>query len=251
LPLLAIEALVRGVLTHLQARKLDRAAAVYAVGGWLLVQVASITLPTFGAPEWTLRAFIALAVVGFPLTLAIAWVVAPHPSAAGAVSPKTGITDIALLAAVGTVIVLILAQAGYAFLRPSSAIQRQRLLASSRAAPETPPQGSVAVLPFVNMSGDPAKEYFSDGISEELLSDLSNDPRLRVAARTSSFAFKGKNEDIETIANALRVRRGRGKRPRSRQSRAHHRAADQRERRLSPLVGDLRPRPFRHPLGPG
>jgi len=68
------------------------------------------------------------------------------------------------------------------------------------------PAASVAVLPFVNLSGNPAKEYFSDGFSEELLNDLSNDSRLRVAARTSAFAFKGRNEDVEAIAQALRVR---------------------------------------------
>lgn len=65
---------------------------------------------------------------------------------------------------------------------------------------------SIAVLPFLNMSGDPAKEYFSDGFSEELLNDLANTPQLRVAARTSSFSFKGKNADIHEIARKLNVR---------------------------------------------
>jgi TolB-like protein/DNA-binding winged helix-turn-helix (wHTH) protein len=76
------------------------------------------------------------------------------------------------------------------------------------AAPNVPlgPAASVAVLPFVNMSGDPSKEYFSDGFTEEVLDELSNDPRLQVAARTSAFAFKGKNGDIATIARGLHVR---------------------------------------------
>ncbi len=64
---------------------------------------------------------------------------------------------------------------------------------------------SVAVLPFVNMSGDPANEYFSDGITEEILNAIAHLPGLRVAARTSSFAYKGKNEDIAAIARNLRV----------------------------------------------
>jgi len=68
-----------------------------------------------------------------------------------------------------------------------------------------PPPQSVAVLPFVNMSGDPAQDYFSDGFSEELINDLANEPHLNVASRTSSFAFKGKNENIETIARTLYV----------------------------------------------
>ena len=68
-----------------------------------------------------------------------------------------------------------------------------------------PNEASIAVLPFVNMSGDSAKEYFSDGISEELLNDLANVPTLRVAARTSSFVFKNRRADIKTIARQLGV----------------------------------------------
>ena len=70
----------------------------------------------------------------------------------------------------------------------------------------SPAEASIAVLPFLNMSGDPAKEYFSDGFSEELLNDLANTPQLRVAARTSSFAFKGKRADVQEIADKLHVR---------------------------------------------
>src|SRR5262249_19436547 len=71
--------------------------------------------------------------------------------------------------------------------------------------PVTGPPGSVAVLPFSNLSGDASKDYFSDGFSEELLNELSNNPQLRVAARTSSFAFKGKNEDVAEMARTLHV----------------------------------------------
>jgi TolB-like protein/DNA-binding winged helix-turn-helix (wHTH) protein/tetratricopeptide (TPR) repeat protein len=76
-----------------------------------------------------------------------------------------------------------------------------------RSSPEAPAisANSVAVLPFVNMSGDPAHELISDGVSEELLDELSNVPALRVAARTSSFAFKGKNTDVKEIARVLSV----------------------------------------------
>jgi serine/threonine protein kinase/tetratricopeptide (TPR) repeat protein len=73
---------------------------------------------------------------------------------------------------------------------------------STPAQPSTP---SIAVLPFVNMSDDKSQEYFSDGLSEELLNDLAKIPRLRVAARTSSFQFKGKNEDLRTVGEKLNV----------------------------------------------
>jgi TolB-like protein/DNA-binding winged helix-turn-helix (wHTH) protein/tetratricopeptide (TPR) repeat protein len=96
-------------------------------------------------------------------------------------------------------VVLILAVAAYG------------LLLSTRTAVDTstslrPAEASIAVLPFLNMSGDAGKEYFSDGFSEELLNDLANTPQLRVAARTSSFAFKNKHVDVQEIANKLHVR---------------------------------------------
>ena len=68
-----------------------------------------------------------------------------------------------------------------------------------------PPPHSVAVLPFVNMSGDPKQEYFSDGVTEELLNSLSRLNELQVVARTSSFSFKGQNLDVSTIAHKLNV----------------------------------------------
>jgi TolB-like protein/DNA-binding winged helix-turn-helix (wHTH) protein/tetratricopeptide (TPR) repeat protein len=74
-----------------------------------------------------------------------------------------------------------------------------------RAQPPVISENSVAVLPFVNMSGNPSRELISDGISEELLDELSNVPALRVAARTSSFAFKGKNTDVKQIGRVLSV----------------------------------------------
>lgn len=77
--------------------------------------------------------------------------------------------------------------------------------AASNAATFSPPPHSVAVLPFVNMSGDASQEYFSDGLSEELLDALVQVDSLRVAARTSSFSFKGKDVDVETIARRLNV----------------------------------------------
>jgi TolB-like protein/Tfp pilus assembly protein PilF len=77
--------------------------------------------------------------------------------------------------------------------------------AATAAAPFTPPPHSLAVLPFVNMSGDPSQEYFSDGLTEELLNSLTRINELRVAARTSAFSFKGKDTDIGTIARKLNV----------------------------------------------
>ena len=102
---------------------------------------------------------------------------------------------------------------------------------------------SVAVLPFANMSADPENEYFTDGMAEEIINALSKIQSLRVASRTSSFAFKGKNEDIGEIGRKLQgVDGSRGKRAQDRQPPAHHRSARERRRRISALVGALRSR---------
>jgi TolB-like protein len=197
---------MRQLLKAAQARKLDRIAAAYAVAGWILVQAASITFPTFDAPQWVLRVFIIAVLVGFPLTLALAWTVVPAPRRAGkALAPSTR-TDIVLLALLGLVAVLAAAQFAYELWRTPEGARPKTSTPATATEQPVAADASIAVLPFVNMSGDPKKEYFSDGISEELLNDLANIPALRVASRTSSFAFKGKSEDIKKIAKVLGVR---------------------------------------------
>ena len=196
------------LLRTIQQRKLDRVAAAYGVAAWLFVQAASIALPTFGAPAWVLKILIVAAIVGFPLALWIAWHVTPPPRHKHGAPAQSTATDMALLGLLGLVIVLtageLAAQLG---LLPGVSTPSVPKSASDVAAPSlSPPGTSIAVLPFSNMSGDAAKEYFSDGISEELLNQLANIPELRVAARTSSFAFKGRNQDIRSIARALNVR---------------------------------------------
>jgi len=197
---------VQSLLRVIQQRKLDRVAAAYSVAAWLVVQAFSIALPTFGAPPWVLKIFIVLAVGGLPLTLWIAWHMAPprHHRHQAAPPPSTA-TDIALLALLAAVVIVsgleILSLAGL-----FSGLSRSGIAggpgASANGASSKP---SIAVLPFTNMSGDPSKDYFSDGISEELSNQLANAPDLRVAARTSAFAFKGKSEDIRKIGSALDV----------------------------------------------
>jgi TolB-like protein/predicted Zn-dependent protease len=185
------------LLRAAQARNLDRIAVAYAVAGWILVQGASIVLPAFDAPIWTLRAFIVAVVMGFPATLGIAWFAVSPAVVAHAPAGLVSHRELVLLALLGVVLLLSVSEA--LFLRvPVPAVPAPRHA--------TPIEASIAVLPFVNMSGDAHKEYFSDGISEELLNDLSNVPGLRVAARTSSFAFKNRTVDIKTIAHLLGVR---------------------------------------------
>jgi TolB-like protein/cytochrome c-type biogenesis protein CcmH/NrfG len=198
---------VQSLLRGIQQRKIDRVAAAYAVAAWLVVQGASIVLPTFGAPLWVLKVLIVAAIAGFPLTLWIAWHLTPvpHHRRHGPPPPLTA-GDMALLVLLAGVMVVSAAEiAGQSGLLPGLSKTAPSMRAGSPTSDSSPPRTSIAVLPFANMSGDASKEYFSDGISEELLNQLANAPDLRVAARTSSFAFKGKEEDIRSIARALNV----------------------------------------------
>ncbi len=112
--------------------------------------------------------------------------------------------------------------------------------ASATASAKSP---SIAVLPFANMSADKENEYFSDGLAEEILNLLAKIPGLKVIARTSSFAFRGKEQDIRKIAETLRrADHPRRQRAPRREPPPRHRAVDQRRRRHSSLVGALRPR---------
>jgi TolB-like protein len=190
--------MLKRLLEVVQSRKVDRLAAAYAVCGWLLVQAASIALPAFEAPGWVLKALIVFLVLGFPVAIAAGWMSAPHLS----VDPKPLRAGRAVaLVAVLLVAILSVGEFAYWVSRHEHGVP-----AADAATNTMPSAASIAVLPFVNMSGNPAKDYFSDGISEELLNDLANLPQLRVAARTSSFAFKGKNENATTIARRLGVR---------------------------------------------
>ncbi|HYJ04421.1 MAG TPA: tetratricopeptide repeat protein [Chthoniobacterales bacterium] len=192
--------------TELKRRNVYKVAVAYAVVAWLLLQLASILFPTFEAPAWVMKVFIALVAAGFPIALILAWAFDLTPEGiqraadAGAArkSPRRGWIALVAIAAVAAAAVGV-------WQWQSGADEKRAGAASAPLPPPAAEMKSVAVLPFVNMSGDPANEYFSDGITEEILNAIAHLPNLRVAARTSSFAYKGKNEDIAAIAKNLRV----------------------------------------------
>jgi adenylate cyclase len=192
----------RNFFSELKRRNVYKVAAAYAVVGWLLVQVATQVFPFFEIPNWAVRVIVLAIVIGFPIALVIAWAFELTPEGI----KRTEDVDVAA-ATKGPrrrawIFVVIIAGAmsiGLFFLgritAPGTSPPRQ-----SEAATK-----SIAVLPFVNMSSDKEQEYFSDGLSEELLNQLAQIPQLRVIARTSSFSFKGKEVDVATIAKALNV----------------------------------------------
>ena len=189
---------MQSLIEAARSKKLDRIIVGYAVGAWAGVQAASIAAPTFFWPQWVLQAIIGFALIGLPIALIGGWALGVRSESGGTLKPSR--RDLQVLAILGVFLVIVGPPLTWALWpRPRPAI------ALPETAIEAPPN-SVAVLPFANLSGDPAKEYFSDGIAEEVLNDLANKPDLRVAARTSSFMFKGRNADITTIARALHVR---------------------------------------------
>jgi len=163
-------------IAELKRRRVIRVTLGYAALAWLLVEVSATTFPMLRLPDWAPTLVLVLLLLGFPVVLVFAWVYQVTPEG---VRRDPGID------------------------------KAEEAIADVPTAPpavaEAPSERSIAVLPFVNMSDDPANEYFSDGLSEELLNLLAQIPELHVAARTSSFSFKGEKIDIPTVATKLKV----------------------------------------------
>jgi TolB-like protein len=191
---------------ELKRRNVYRAAVFYAASAWLLVQVATQVFPFFHIAEWVVRWIVIAAIVGFPFWIAFAWFYEFTPEGikreseidpAGSAVPHAGNKlDRWIIAIMAVAIVLLLTNT-FVWHKGSG------LAAEAGSAPVA--EHSIAVLPFVNMSSDKEQEYFSDGISEELLNLLAKIPQLQVTARTSSFSFKGKEVAIPEIARTLHV----------------------------------------------
>ncbi len=182
------------LMSELKRRNVFKVGAAYLVVAWLVVQAASIAFPTFEAPPWALRVFIFVLLLGFPLALVIAWSLQLTPE--GVRIERAGRGNFGMYAFSGALAAL--AVAWYFAGQPT-----YRTEAEAPATAVGPP--SVAVLPFANLSDDREQEFFSDGMTEELLNVLARVPSLKVAARTSVFEFKGKGGDVREIGRKLGV----------------------------------------------
>ena len=190
------------LIAELQRRKVFKVGAAYLFVSWLAVQAASIAFPAFDAPPWTLRVFILVCLLGFPLALVMAWIFDATPE--GVKPDANSAENKRVFAAAALLVVLALGWFFYGL----PALRKGGPVAPAASAAVPAPgvdSHSIAVLPFVNMSDDKQNEYFSDGLSEQLLNQLAQIQQLKVIARTSSFSFKGKEVDISTIAKALNV----------------------------------------------
>ena len=193
------------LFAELKRRNVFKVATAYVVVGWLLTEIATTLLPTFGAPDWVAKVIIFIFALGFVPVLVFSWAFELTPEGikreqevdrSESITSETGkkLNYVTIAAVLVGVAIL-----GFTRLGGQLPASGSKEVIVTEGAP------SVAVLPFVNMSGNAENEYFSDGLTETLLHMLAQIQDLKVAARTSSFAFKGRQDDIREIASALDV----------------------------------------------
>jgi TolB-like protein/Tfp pilus assembly protein PilF len=190
---------------ELKRRNVIRVAVAYVITAWLILQVGDVVLGKIGAPAWVFLAILLILGLGFPLAMLFAWAYELTPEGLKretSIQRSDSITRQTSRKLDRTIIVVLVVALGYFAYDKFLTDQPADL---SGATPAGLHRASIAVLPFVNMSSDPEQEYFSDGISEELLNLLAKIPRFQVAGRTSSFKFKGHNDDLRLIGDSLGV----------------------------------------------
>ena len=201
------------LFAELKRRNIFRVAGAYVVVAWLTMQVIAVMTPALNLPDWVDSFFAVLFIAGFPITLLFAWAFELTPEgvkrttsidAKDSIRDQTGRKlDFAILAGLGLVAALIIGTT--LFSRSASSPNNPSTATIEKETPVAETGTSIAVLPFADMSSAGDQEYFSDGMAEEILNALVKVPQLRVAGRTSSFSFKGKDADIREIGQALNV----------------------------------------------
>ena len=201
---------------ELKRRNVFRVGIAYAVSAWVLLQVVDLVLENIEAPPLVMQVFMLALAVGFPIALIFAWAFEITPEGvklerdvdrSKSIVRETGQKmNRHIIIALSIAVVFLLVDRFIPGNDSDSQPVAEKIEITQDLAEATEETDkSIAVLPFVNMSSDPEQEYFADGISEEILNALAGVSELKVAGRTSSFAFKGKNEDLLAIGKVLRV----------------------------------------------
>lgn len=190
------------LFSELSRRNVVRVAIAYFAAVWLLLQVADMMLAAFDAPQWILRALIFACIIGLPIALLLAWHYELTPDGGVQATSARGSArstkflgrklDFGIIGALVLALGILIVDAYILEDQPDSGAALAQ-------------QTSIAVLPFINLTSDPENEYFCDGMSEEILNLLARVTNLKVIGRTSSFAYKDRNEDLRDIGAALGV----------------------------------------------
>jgi TolB-like protein len=200
-----------GFLHELRRRHVVRVAIAYAIAGWALLQLASIVFPAFGAPDWVLKAVIALIAIGFPIALVLAWAFEMTPEGVRRTEPEHSpeASSPQQRRHVGRKLdyviigVLVLMVAG--LLWRQSAPPTAAVSAAPGAMGTAASSKSVAVLPFENLSADKENEYFASGMQDEILTRLAGIHDLKVISRTSTQKYASHPENLKVVASELGV----------------------------------------------
>ena len=203
------------LFNELKRRNVFKVSAAYIIVGWLIMQIGEVMSPALHLPGWINSVLAFFIILGFPFALFFAWAFELTPEGlkkekdvdrSQSITHRTGRKlDFIIIG------LLVLALGYFTYdkfvldLSRDAELVRATTEAATKSGKTAAADKSIAVLPFINMSSDPEQEYFADGISEEILNALSKVKALKVAGRTSSFAFKGKNDDLHAIGKVLRV----------------------------------------------
>lgn len=187
----------------LRKRGLFGVLALYIVGAWVVLQVAALAFPGWGVPDYAIRHVWTGAVLLFPVAIAFGWRYQLTPQG---LRRTTASKEVPLTAPDFWIVIAMAAVSATTLYFVTSQVLATRVDVEQSADIAHAPKHSIAVLPFVNMSGDESDEYFSDGLSEQLLNELARIPELHVAARTSAFYYKGRDQNVEKIGVELGVR---------------------------------------------
>ena len=202
---------------ELKQRRVVRVAIGYAIAAWLVVQIASTVLPTFHVPEWVLQALIVVVALGFPAALVLAWAFDVTPGGIQKTADGTGRTGSRnkrygwILATVGLLIATMAIGSYWRWhfnRRGEEHAGEAQTIAKVTATPGAaaiPNEKSIAVLPFENLSDDKQNSFFTDGVQDEILTDLAKVADLKVISRTSVMQYKTGARNLQEIARALKV----------------------------------------------
>src|SRR5215813_2727491 len=195
----------RNFFAELKRRNVYKVAVAYIVGGWALSQGIAQVFPVFDVPNWAIRLVVLLIIIGLPVALILAWAFEITPQGIKRTETADAMPQGGRQknnAWIYIVVVGAIVSIGLFFLGRYTA---GNTASRNSEAPATLPQKSIAVLPLLNESGDPKDEYFSDGLSEELIAALAQISGVKVIGWSSSFRFKDRTEEPKTIGEKLGV----------------------------------------------